>query len=58
MSDISKLEDRIQRLEKYTTLTMLETKTENLVIKDAETGLDRFKCGFFVDNFMNQFVSR
>jgi hypothetical protein len=54
MSDISKLEDRIQRLEKYTTLTMLETKTENLVIKDAETGLDRFKCGFFVDNFMSQ----
>ena len=54
MSDISKLEDRIQRLEKYTTLTMLETKTENLVIKDAETGLDRFKCGFFVDNFMTQ----
>jgi hypothetical protein len=53
MSDISKLEDRIQRLEKYTTLTMLEIKTENLVIKDSETGLDRFKCGFFVDNFAN-----
>jgi len=53
MSDISKLEDRIQRLEKYTTLSLLESKTENLVIKDAETGLDRFKCGFFVDNFTN-----
>lgn len=53
MSDISKLEDRIRRLESYTTLTMMETKTENLVIKDAETGLDRFKCGFFVDNFMS-----
>jgi len=54
MSDISLLEDRIQRLEKYTTLTMLESKTENLTIKDAETGLDRFKCGFFVDNFSTQ----
>lgn len=51
MSDISLLEDRIERVEKYTTLTLLESKTENLVIKDAETGLDRFKSGFFVDNF-------
>jgi hypothetical protein len=53
MQDISKLEDRIQRLEKYTTLSLLEQKTESLTIKDAETGLDRFKCGFFVDNFTN-----
>jgi hypothetical protein len=51
MSDISLLEDRIKRVEKYTTLTMLESQTENYQIKDAETGLDRFKCGFFVDNF-------
>jgi hypothetical protein len=51
MSDISLLENRIQRVEKFTTLSMLESKTENFNIKDAETGLDRFKCGFFVDNF-------
>jgi len=51
MSDISLLEDRIDRVEKYTTLSMLESKTENFIIKDAETGLDRFKCGFFADNF-------
>lgn len=51
MADISLLEDRIQRVEKFTTLSMLESKTENFIIKDAETGLDRFKCGFFVDNF-------
>lgn len=51
MSDISSLEDRIERVERYTVLSMLESKTENLIIKDAETGLDRFKCGFFVDNF-------
>jgi len=53
MSDISLLENRIQRVEKFTTLSMLESKTENFTIKDAETGLDRFKCGFFVDNFSN-----
>jgi hypothetical protein len=51
MSDIALLEDRIQKVEKFTTLSMLESKTENFTIKDAETGLDRFKCGFFVDNF-------
>jgi len=51
MSDISLLEDRIQRVEEFTTLTALESKTENFTIKDAETGLDRFKCGFFVDDF-------
>ncbi len=53
MSDISLLEDRIERVEKFTTLSMLESKTENLLIKDAETGLDRFKSGFFVDDFSN-----
>ena len=51
MSDISLLESRIDRVEKFTTLSMLESKTENFTIKDAATGLDRFKCGFFVDNF-------
>ena len=51
MSDISVLEDRIQRIEEFTTLSMLESKTQNFTIKDAETGLDRFKCGFFVDDF-------
>ncbi len=51
MSDIALLENRIQRVERFTTLSMLESKTENFTIKDAETGLDRFKCGFFVDNF-------
>jgi len=51
MSDISLLENRIERVEQFTTLSMLESKTENFSIKDAATGLDRFKCGFFVDNF-------
>ena len=53
MSDISLLERRIHRVEKYSTLNMLEQKTENFQIRDAETGLDRFKCGFFVDGFHN-----
>ena len=52
MKDIYKLENRIKNLEDYTTLNLLETKTESLSIKD-ENGLDRFKSGFFVDNFRN-----
>jgi hypothetical protein len=51
MDDISLLEDRISRVEEFTVLSALENKTENFIIKDAETGLDRFKSGFFVDDF-------
>ncbi len=52
MKDISRLEDRIKNLETYTTLNLLETNTQALSIKDVN-GLDRFKSGFFVDNFRN-----
>ena len=51
MADIGRLESRVQNIEFYTQLSLLETETENLNIKDADTGLDRFKSGFFVDNF-------
>ena len=51
MRDINSLEHRVRNLEDYTTLTLLETDTKNLSIKDPNTGLDKFKSGFFVDNF-------
>lgn len=51
MKDIGKLEDRIENLEYYTSLSLLESKTESLLIQDPDTGLDRFKSGFVVDNF-------
>ncbi len=50
MSDIKDLEDRIKNLEYYTSLSMLETQTSNLFVPDAD-GLNKFKSGFFVDNF-------
>jgi len=53
MRDIGGLEHRIKNLENYTTLSLLETDTKNLSIKDPNTGLDKFKSGFFVDNFRN-----
>jgi hypothetical protein len=51
MKDISKLEDRIRNIEYYTSLSLLETDTKNLTLRDSQTQLDRFKCGFLVDNF-------
>ena len=53
MKDIGKLETRIETLEEVTSLSLLETATESLVISDPETGLDRFKNGFIVDPFNN-----
>ena len=50
MRDIGKLEKRIERLEYYTTLSILEQQALNMQVKD-EIGLDRFKSGFLVDNF-------
>ena len=50
MRDIFKLEDRIKNLEYYTNLSLLESRTENLFIDDGN-GLNKFKSGFFVDNF-------
>ena len=50
MQDIKELEDRIKNLEYYTSLSMLETQTSNLFVADAD-GLNKFKSGFFVDNF-------
>jgi len=53
MADITKLENRLSNVEKYTALSLLESDTANLTIRDSQTGLDRFKSGFFVDNFKN-----
>ena len=56
MSDIKQLENRIRNLEYYTSLSLLESKTESSFISDSD-GLNRFKNGFFVDNF-NSFKSQ
>ena len=50
MVDIKQLENRIRSLEYYTTLSLLETDTANLFVPDADR-INRFKSGFFVDNF-------
>ena len=50
MRDIGKLEDRIENLEEVTSLSLLELNTQTFQVKDAD-GLDRFKSGFYVDDF-------
>tara|TARA_B100001175_G_scaffold262601_1_gene232024 strand:+ start:1039 stop:8625 length:7587 start_codon:yes stop_codon:yes gene_type:complete len=50
MGDIKKLDSRIKNLEYYTSLSLLETNTANFFVPDQD-GLNRFKSGFFVDNF-------
>ena len=50
MVDIKQLENRIKSLEYYTSLSLLETNTAGLFVPDSN-GLNRFKSGFFVDNF-------
>jgi len=50
MKDIGKLEKRLNNVEYYTALTLLERDAESLVIKDGN-GLDRFKNGIIVDDF-------
>ena len=52
MRDIGAIEQRISRLEYYTTLTLLEKSTESLFIPSAtDDTLNRFKHGILVDAF-------
>ena len=50
MRDIGAIDKKIDRIEYYTQLSLLETAAQSLQIQDAD-GFDRFKNGFVVDNF-------
>ena len=52
MRDISVLKSRIENLEYYNALNLLEKETASLLVLDAD-GNDRFKNGFFVDGFLD-----
>ena len=52
MKDIQVLENKIKNLEYYTSLSLLEKETKDLFVPDSE-GLNEFKSGFFVDNFVD-----
>ena len=50
MRDIGRLEQRLENVEYYTQLSLLESEAQNMQIQDAD-GFDRFKNGIIVDNF-------
>lgn len=52
MKDIGGIEKRVSSLEETTALSLLESKTQSLQIRDnRDSTLERYKTGFFVDNF-------
>ena len=56
MRDIGTIRDRVDRLEYYTSLNLLEKNTKDLLIPDVN-GLDRFKNGILVDSFKGYAVA-
>ena len=55
MRDIGVLKDRIENLEYYASLSLLEKSAYDLRILDSD-GLDRFKNGIFVDTFRDHLL--
>ena len=53
MKDIYDIDKRVDRVEKLVSLTMLEIAALNATVRDASTGLDRFKNGILVDPFID-----
>jgi len=58
MRDIGKIEKRVNNLEYYTTLSLLETEANALQVLNPEDGTLRFKSGFLVDSFKSTRVGR
>ncbi|MBM38637.1 MAG: hypothetical protein CMO97_06145 [Woeseia sp.] len=53
MQDIETLENRVDKLEEVTSLSLLENSTDSLLVLDG-SGNIRTKSGFFVDNFADR----
>lgn len=56
MKDISDLQTRVNNIEYYTSLSLLEQQTQTLQVTDAN-GLNRFKNGILVDDFSTNGVA-
>ena len=56
MADINKLSKRIERLEYYTSLSLLEQATNSLTVRSDATGKNRFKNGILVDPFKDHSI--
>lgn len=56
MKDISGIDNRIKRLEYYTSLSLLEKSAQDLLVRSDTTGQNRFKNGFLVDPFNDHMI--
>lgn len=56
MADIARLEDRIDKVEELTSLSLLELDTTNFEVLDS-AGTNRLKSGVVVDNFTTHSLS-
>ena len=56
MSDIGTLAKRIDNLEYYTSLSLLEQSATNFLVRSSTTGENRFKNGFIVDPFRDHTI--
>ncbi|NDB55351.1 hypothetical protein EB169_05920, partial [archaeon] len=54
MKDLRKIESRIENLEKYTNLSILELEANSIQVFDYQTSIGKFKTGLIVDNFINE----
>lgn len=52
MNDIKKLSAKITKVENFATLNASELSVTTQSVKDAATGLDMFKTGYLVENFV------
>jgi hypothetical protein len=55
MRDIGKIQKRVDNLEYYTSLSLLESEASNKIVVDSE-GFLRSKAGFVVDSFKNHSI--
>jgi hypothetical protein len=53
MKDIGNLEKRIENVEYYTSLSLLEMDANSIQVIDPDTGNDRFKNGILADPFID-----
>jgi len=56
MKDIANIDQRVDRVEYYTALSLLEKQAQETKIASSTPGLDKFKSGIIVDPFDSYFV--
>lgn len=56
MEDVNNINNKLQNLEEYSLLTAAELGVLNTSYVDAETGLDKYRTGYFVESMENAYI--